>query len=101
MVEPTLVINTLNQQAAALQWSNPTTARLLAEEALALAESDENLEAANHRSIGDSLTILSRCCLQQADYSATINYGLQAVAVSKSLATAPFLPQVLGQIGHA
>lgn len=101
VVEPTLVINTLNQQAAALQWSNPTTARLLAEEALALAERDENLEAANHRSIGDSLTILSRCCLQQADYSATINYGLQAVAVSKSLATAPFLPQVLGQIGHA
>jgi signal transduction histidine kinase len=100
-VEPARIIDTLNQQAAALQWSNPVTARRLAEEALALAESDERPEAVSQQKIGESLTILSRCYLQQADYSAAINYGLQAVAASKSLSTAPFLPQVLGQVGHA
>ncbi len=76
-------------------------ARLLAEEALALAESEERQDAADHLNMGESLTILSRCSLQLADYSTAINYGLQAVAVSKSLPTAAFLPQVLGQIGHA
>ena len=100
-VEPPRLTHTLNQQAAALQWSNPAAARRLAEEALALAESDEQHEIANHQSIGESLTILSRCCLQLVDYNAAINYGLQAVAVSKSVPTAAFLPQVLGQIGHA
>ena len=100
-VEPAFIVHTLNQQAAMLQLSNPTAARRLAEQALALAEAEEDPKTNTLSNTGESLTILSRCSLQLADYTAAINYGLQAVAVSKSLQTAAFLPQVLGQIGHA
>lgn len=94
-------IDKLNKQASALQFSNPAEARALAEQALALAQFHETPNFPIEVSMGESLTILGRCCIELADYAAAINYGLQAVAIGEGMASAPFLPQILGLIGSA
>lgn len=94
-------IDKLNKQASVLQFSNPAAARALAEQALALAQFHEAPTFPIEVSMGESLTILGRCCIELADYAAAINYGLQAVAIGEGMAAAPFLPQILGLIGSA
>lgn len=94
-------IDQLNKRASALQFSNPAEARTLAEQALALAQFNKTQDAPYESSMGESLTILGRCCIELADYAAAINYGLQAVAIGEGLPAAPFLPQILGLIGSA
>ncbi|MEZ4726372.1 MAG: tetratricopeptide repeat-containing sensor histidine kinase [Caldilineaceae bacterium] len=94
-------IDRLNQRASALQFGNPTEARRIAEQALALAQFDSSQPSTHEANTGESLTILGRCCIELADYTAAIDYGLQAVAIGERLPNAPFLPQVLGLIGAA
>lgn len=91
----------LNHQASTLQFTDPAAARLLAEKALRLARSVESADPYYQLSIGQSLTILGRCCIEMADYPTAIDFGLQAVALGESLPTARFLPQVLGLLGYA
>ncbi|MBX3013770.1 MAG: tetratricopeptide repeat protein [Caldilineaceae bacterium] len=93
-------VEQLNQQATTLQFSDPALARHLAEQALTLARySQQDPLATPH--IGQSLTILSRCCIEIADYNAAIDYGLQAIALGEQLSNARFLPPVLGLLGYA
>lgn len=94
-------IDHLNKRASALLFSNPAEARLIAEQAVAMVQFDGSQLLTNEASIGESLTILGRCCIELADYTAAIDYGLQAVAIGERLSVAPFLPQVLGLIGAA
>lgn len=100
-VDGMLEIDQLNKRASALQFSNPAEARALAEQALAMLQFSEAPSSTYETSLGESLTILGRCCIELADYTAAITYGLQAVALGEGLPTAPFLPQILGLIGSA
>lgn len=100
-LDPWQTIDELNKQAAALQFKDPVQARSLAQNALALAQSVQEFDFPYQAGMGESLTIVSRCAVEVADYSSAIDCGLQAVALGEQLPVARFLPQVLGLIGYA
>ncbi len=94
-------VDRLNKQAAALQFSDPVRARALAEQALALAQTEEKHHFSYPTGMGESLAILSRCAVEMADYPLAIEHGQRAVVLAEPLTGARFLPQVLGLIGYA
>lgn len=94
-------VDDLNKNAAALQFKDPGQARLLAQRALTLAQSTVEMNTSYLIGMGESLTILSRCSIEAADYAAALDFGRQAICIGEIMPMARFLPQVLGLIGYA
>jgi signal transduction histidine kinase len=94
-------VDELNKKAAALQFVDPGQACLFAKQAFALAQSTTDDNASYLLGMGESLTILSRCSIEVADYAAAIDYGRQAIVIGEAIPMARFLPQVLCLIGYA
>ncbi len=87
-------VDELNKQAAALQFKNPGQARSFAEQALALAQSAQEIDFTHQAETGKSLTILSRCAVEVADYPLAIDCGLQAIAIGEKV------PSTVGRRYH-